>query len=184
MKHIEVEQKFHLLNHDELRNKLEKLQATKLRVQRQVDVYYNAPHRDFLAHKNISEWLRIRDEDGETSVTFKRWLPLTAAHKTHCDEFETFVSDGEALRKLFVALDFTELVTVDKNREEWRLGGVVIALDTVKDLGNFVEFEYSGETAQTVAAAHAAIEECIKKLNAKLGDSHTGYPHQLIDKQR
>jgi len=179
MKHIEVEQKFHLLNHDELREKLQELGATKLRVQRQVDDYYNAPHRDFLADGRISEWLRLRDEDGKMSVTYKQWLPLHAEVKSHCNEYESNLSDGEAMRKLFDALQFSKLITVDKKREEWQLDDVIVALDEVKDLGYFVEFEYHGD-ASTVEEAHAQIEKCITKLNAKLGDSHTGYPHQLI----
>ena len=74
MKHTEVEQKFFLLNHDELRQRLQEAGAKEVRIQRQVDVYYNAPHRDFLADGSISEWLRLRDEDGATSITFKRYM--------------------------------------------------------------------------------------------------------------
>ena len=72
---------------------------------------------------------------------------------------------------------------MDKQREEWKLGEIEVALDTVKDLGSFVEFEYKGD-AKTVKEAHQEIEACIKKLGAQLGDSHTGYPHQLIEKYR
>lgn len=183
MKHIEVEQKFHLRNHTELRKRLEEEDAKLLGTEHQIDVYYNAPHRDFLAEKNISEWLRLREEGERASITYKRWLPLTAKVKTHCDEYESEVSDIEAMQKLLAALDFTELVTVDKRREEWLLDNIVIALDTVESLGSFVEFEYKGD-AGTVDEAHQHIERCITKLGAKLGDTHTGYPHQLIDKRR
>ncbi|EDK72641.1 putative adenylyl cyclase CyaB [candidate division TM7 genomosp. GTL1] len=183
MKHTEVEQKFHLLNHDELRERLQAAGAQQVRTQRQVDVYYNAPHRDFLADNSLSEWLRLCDEDGKVSITYKNWLPHDAIEKTHCDEYESGLTDGEAMRKLFAALQFTELITVDKEREEWKLGDIEVALDTVKDLGSFVEFEYKGD-ARTVEEAHRKIEACIKKLGAKLGDSHTGYPHKLIQKYK
>ncbi|MEE1828461.1 hypothetical protein PUR61_40800 [Streptomyces sp. BE20] len=33
--------------------------ATPGRPSRQVDTYYNAPHRDFLDNRAVSEWLRI-----------------------------------------------------------------------------------------------------------------------------
>ncbi|HEY1835486.1 MAG TPA: class IV adenylate cyclase [Candidatus Saccharimonadales bacterium] len=183
MKHIEVEQKFHLQNHAELRDRLKKADAKRLRIEHQVDTYYNAPHRDFLAEPNVSEWLRLREEKDTSSITYKRWLPLKAKVKTHCDEFESELSDGEAMRKLLEALYFTELIVVDKRREEWQLTDVIIALDTIKDLGSFVEFEYHGD-AKTVNEAHRRIEQCIAKLDAKLGDTHTGYPHQLIAKRR
>lgn len=183
MKHIEVEQKFHLLNHDELRQRLQTEKATPLRTSHQIDTYYNAPHRDFLASENVSEWLRVREEDGDSSVTYKLWKPIEAKIKTYCDEFESTLSDAEALHKIFDALNFTNLITVDKQREEWQLDDVVVALDTVKDLGSFVEFEYKGDV-ETVAEAHRQIEKVIAKLNAKLGDTHTGYPHQLIAQRR
>jgi len=184
MKHIEVEQKFHLQNHTELRERLKEAGAKKLLgEEHQIDTYYNAPHRDFLAEPNVSEWLRLREEKGGASITYKRWLPFETRVKTHCDEFESELSDGEAVRKLLEALDFADLIVVDKHREEWLLDDVVIALDTVKDLGSFVEFEYKGD-AQTVPEAHHHIEQCIAKLDAKLGDTHTGYPHQLISKHR
>lgn len=183
MRHIEVEQKFHLRNHAEIRKRLEEEGAEKLGIEHQIDVYYNAPHRDFLAERDISEWLRLRDESSRASITYKRYLPLKAKLKTHCDEFESKVSDIEAMRKLLVALDFTELITVDKQREEWLLDDIVVALDTVKDLGVFVEFEYKGD-ADTVDEAHRQINQCISRLGAQLGNTHTGYPHQLIDKRR
>ena len=183
MKHIEVEQKFHLQNHAELRKRLKTLGAKKLGVEHQIDTYYNAPHRDFLAEPDVSEWLRLREESGRSSITYKRWLPLKAKVKTHCDEFESQTSDGEAMRKLLEALNFTELIVVDKRREEWLLDDVAVALDEVKNLGSFVEFEYKGD-ADTVAEAHRHIEQCIAKLGTKLGDTHTGYPHQLIAKRR
>jgi adenylate cyclase class 2 len=51
---------------------------------RQIDTYFNAPHRDFLAGEIASEWLRLRTETSDhtaerTSINFKRWLPLGAA---------------------------------------------------------------------------------------------------------
>ena len=183
LKYREVEQKYHLPNLGALRDRLRGKGAKKLGSQHQVDVYYNAPHRDFLAAPNISEWLRLREENGRASINYKRWLPLEAKIKTHCDEFESVVTDGEALRKLLQALDFTELVTVDKRREGWQLGDIVVALDTVKGLGEFVEFEYKGE-AESVDEAHRHIQHCIETLGVKLGErNHVGYPYPLLERR-
>jgi adenylate cyclase class 2 len=184
MKHIEVEQKFQLEGHGDLREQLVKKGAKLLGTEHQVDVYYNAPHRDFLNTDDVSEWLRLRHEESRTSLNYKHWLPEGVKVKTHCDEFESVLSDGEAVRKLLEALNFSELITVDKSREEWQLDDIVIALDTVKDLGTFAEFEYKGETAQTVEEAHEYINACLKELGVKPGRKHLGYPHMLIDKQQ
>lgn len=183
LKHIEVEQKYQLPDPAILKERLQKEGANRLGFQHQRDVYYNAPHRNFLATPNISEWLRLREEDGSSSINYKRWLPIEAKVKTHCDEFESTISDREALRKLLEALNFTKLITVDKQREEWRWQDIVIALDNVEKLGWFVEFEYKG-MAESITEAHSQIETCIKALNVELGErNHVGYPYLLLAKR-
>lgn len=184
MKHIEVEQRFELSDHEDLRERLIKKGAKLIGTEHQKDVYYNAPHRDFLDTADVSEWLRLRHESERAAITYKHWLPEGVKIKTYCDEFESTVSDVEAMRKLLTALNFTELITVDKSREEWQLGDIVIALDTVTDLGTFAEFEYKGEDAQTVEEAHKCIGACLQALGITPGGAHPGYPHLLLTKKR
>ncbi|MER7582343.1 class IV adenylate cyclase [Kitasatospora sp. NPDC097691] len=181
MKYIEVEQKFQLLSSPEdLKATLTARGAKSGAASRQVDTYYNAPHRDFLAGSVISEWLRVRIEDEAASLNFKRWYPLEEPVKTHCDEFETTVADAEAVTRLLGALDFTHLTTVDKVREEWIVDGVAVAFDNVAGLGEFIEFEFKGE-ADTIQEATTKIEEFIAGLGIQLGDRiHAGYPHLTL----
>lgn len=181
MKHTEVEQKFRLKNHAELRAQLKELDAKRLRTEHQIDTYYNAPHRDFLAKPIVNEWLRLREEDGQAYITYKCWLPLEAKVKTHCDEFESELGDAEAARKLLEALNFTELIVVDKQREEWRFDDLIVALDTVKGMGDFVEFEYNGN-ADSVVEAQKCIEQGITALGVELGErSFVGYPKMMLE---
>lgn len=183
MQYIEIERKFRIDEPDTLRSRLRDLGASLEGETRQVDTYYNAPHRDFLKAGNVSEWLRVRDEAGGSSLNLKRWLPLGAAESTHCDEFETPVADGEAVRRLLGALDFPELVTVDKVREQWTTGRIIIAIDTVVRLGTFVEFEYHGDVAQ-VDAANAELDQFIASLGVDLGERDwRGYPYHLLGRQ-
>jgi adenylate cyclase class 2 len=181
MKYIEVEQKFQLLSSpDDLKATLTARGAKAGDASRQIDTYYNAPHRDFLSGEVISEWLRIRVEDDASSLNFKRWYPLGEKIKTHCDEFETTVADAEAVRLTLAALDFTHLTTVDKIREEWITDGIAVAFDTVAELGNFIEFEFKGE-ADTIEEATAQIEAFIAGLGIELGDRiNAGYPHLAL----
>lgn len=182
MKHIEVEQKYRLLSDPAaLKAALIERDAEPGRPSHQIDTYYNAPHRDFLAPEHISEWLRVRVEDGTSSLNFKRWHPIEAAVKTHCDEFESTLSDAEAVQKLLDALDFTHLTTVDKVREEWHCQGIAVAFDTVAGLGTFIEFEYKDGDATTVAQATEILDAFIADLGATLGDRiHAGYPHLAL----
>lgn len=145
VEYTEVEQKFRLVGPaDGLKERLAALGARPGSPTRQVDTYYNAPHRDFLGQEVVSEWLRVRVEDGAASVNFKRFHPIASPVKTHCDEYESTVGDAEAVRRLLASLDFTELTVVDKTREEWHVDGIAVAFDRVAGLGEFVEFEFKG----------------------------------------
>jgi adenylate cyclase class 2 len=180
VQHIEVEKKFALTDPAALKAKLDELGAKPSEPTRQVDTYYNAPHRDFLAPETISEWLRIRTEERGSSVNFKRWHPIDALIKTHADEYETNVGDVEAIRRLLEALDFRPLVTVDKTREEWKLPEIEVVFDHVVHAGNFVEFEFKGD-AENVGDATARLEEFIASLGVQLGEPiNRGYPHILL----
>src|SRR5689334_11398130 len=53
VQYIEVEKKFALPNPGALKSKLDQLGAKQSEPTRQVDAYYNAPHRDFLAPQAI-----------------------------------------------------------------------------------------------------------------------------------
>jgi adenylate cyclase class 2 len=182
VQYIEVEKKFALPHPGALKAKLAELGAKPAEPTRQVDAYYNAPHRDFLAPAAISEWLRIRTEDRGSSINFKRWHPMDALVKTHADEYETKVEDVEAIRRTLEALDFTPLVTVDKTREEWTLPEVEIVFDLVADAGDFVEFEFKGD-ATSVEDATKQLEEFISSLDVELGEQiNRGYPHILLNR--
>jgi adenylate cyclase, class 2 len=183
VQYIEVEKKFALPDLDALKAKLNALGAKPSEPTRQVDAYYNAPHRDFLAPEAISEWLRVRTEDRGSSVNFKRWHPIDALVKTHADEYETKVEDVEAISRLLDALDFTPLVTVDKTREEWKLPEVEIVFDHVVGAGDFVEFEFKGDAAN-VEDATEQLKEFIASLNVELGEPiNRGYPHILLGRE-
>lgn len=181
MKYIEVEQKYALDDPAPLKARLAELGGTPDRTSRQVDTYYNAPHRDFLAPTVISEWLRLRESDHGASVNYKRWLPEDAEIKTHCDEYETPVADIEAMRRALTVLDFTEMVTVDKQREEWSIPGqVVVACDAVAEAGCFVEFEFKGE-ADNAEDAIERLQKWVADLGVDLGERiNKGYPHMLL----
>lgn len=127
-------------DHPVVRERLGALGATHRRSVRQVDAYFDAPHRDF---GETDEALRLRRESdgaGETSVlTYKG--PLVEAESKTREEHETAVADGDEARAIAEALGFTVAATVAKDREIYALDGYTVALDTVDGLGEFVEVE-------------------------------------------
>ncbi|MEU1880823.1 class IV adenylate cyclase [Streptosporangium sp. NPDC020072] len=181
MKYTEVEQKYALSDPEALKTKLKGLHAVPGTATRQIDSYFNAPHRDFLKPEVVSEWLRIRESDRGASANFKVWHPIEEKIKTHADEYETAVEDPEAIRLILATLGFTPLITVDKTREEWIVPGLVaVAFDTLADVGTFVEFEFKG-AADSIDDATEQLDAFITALDVPLGERITrGYPHMLL----
>jgi adenylate cyclase class 2 len=131
--------------HDPVRSRLSAVGADCLGAVRQVDTYYDAPHRDFT---ETDEALRIRresPEDGEAiaRVTYKGPL-VDAASKTR-GEAETGVADGDAMAAVLEGLGFEAAATVEKRRERYAHGGYAVVLDDVCGLGEFVEVETETE---------------------------------------
>ena len=66
----------------------------------------------------------------------------------YCDEFETKIGSIEQFRKILSALNFRSIVTVDKLRKIYTYKDYEVAIDSVKDLGDFVEIEYIGKSSK------------------------------------
>jgi adenylate cyclase class 2 len=181
---IEIEKRYKLADASKLRELLRSKGAVAESQTRQVDTYFNAPHRDFLMPEVITEWLRVRSEDGRASVTFKKWKDDAPGSVPYCNELETMVSDGRAIADLFQELGFVKLVTVDKLREVWRLDlGVRVCIDNVTDLGSFVEFE-SLAMSSALDAAMKQIETIANECMNLLGERDIrGYPYHLLGRE-
>lgn len=91
--------------------------------------------------------LRLRTDGQGARITFKGPRRFEGAIKVR-REIEINVSEAESARALLEALGYRVESRYQKKREEWRLGGVTIALDHTP-IGDFVEFE--GERAEVVA---------------------------------
>jgi len=172
-------------DHDEVRDRLADIDATRVRRVRQVDTYYDAPHRDFA---ETDEALRIRretvadgtngsdgerrvDDDGvdaaahgspdtETRITYKG--PLVETESKTREEFETAVADGDAAESILGGLGFSPAATVEKDREFFSVDGYTVTLDDVARVGEFVEVEREVAEAGIETAregAHAVLRE-------------------------
>lgn len=183
MKHIEVELKFPLMNSLELIEKLKSI--AKLGIQRdfQKDIYYNSAHRNFLSEKPISEWLRLRESKKGFSLNYKKWHNEDGNKTVSCDEFETKIDNIEAFKKLFENLNFKELIVVEKNRSIWDYRDTEIAIDEVKELGNFIEIEAKGNFVN-IEEAKMHLYSILKEIEAKVGEQDfEGYPYLLLKKK-
>lgn len=183
MKDIEVELKFLLQNREELVSKLNAMAKAEKANDLQRDTYYAPPHKNFLDQKPISEWLRLRQSSKGSSINYKRWHNADGAKTVSCDELESNVDNVEALARLLSALGFKELVVVEKSRSAWIFRGTKIAIDEVKDLGDFIELEAYGDFAG-IEGAKRHLYEVLGQLDARVGEQDfEGYPYGLLRKK-
>lgn len=91
--------------------------------------------------------LRLRADGRGARLTFKGPRSFDGVAKVRA-EHETSIGDVEQVRALFAALGYREARRYQKVREEWRVGGVHVALDHTP-IGDYVEFE--GERAEVLA---------------------------------
>lgn len=160
-------------DHDAVRRALREAGATRRGTVRQVDTYYDAPHRSFA---ETDEALRIRRErpgtagdagDGDAEdpadgragtavLTYKGPLIETASKTRR--EVETPVPEPERLDEILTALGFAAAAVVRKERTRYELAGYVVTLDSVDGLGEFVEVETEAREADVEAAREGAVE--------------------------
>jgi len=148
----------------------------------QLDEYFSPAHRDFLATRPVAEWLRLRDADGKCSVSYKNWHFDENGKSHYCDEFETKIESIEQGRKILSALNFKPVVEVDKLRKIWIYKNYEIAVDSVKNLGDFVEIEYIGKD-EKVDPKNITDEmvDFLKKTGCgKITRNYVGYPFLLL----
>jgi len=145
-------------DHESLRERLDDAGANRVESRRQVDTYYDAPHRSFA---ETDEALRIRreeesDSDEVTKLTYKGPL-VEAASKTR-EEHETVVDDDEALQGVLAGLGFEPAATVKKDRTYYSFEAYTVVLDAVDGLGEFVEIEREVPEAEVEAAREDAVD--------------------------
>ncbi|PSQ67329.1 MAG: class IV adenylate cyclase [Halobacteriales archaeon SW_9_67_24] len=180
--------------HEPIREALAAREATRLGTVRQADTYYDAPHRSFA---DTDEALRLRHEtreggteerEGDTAEDEREMTHLAykgplieAASKTR-EEAETAVADPDATGAILAALGFAPAARVTKHRERFVLGAYTVALDSVEDLGTFVEVERTVEADDGIGAARDGARELLADLGLDPDDQiRTSYLELLLD---
>lgn len=179
---IEIEIKFPLLNYEETIRHLNKVANFKYE-SRQIDYYYNSPHRNFVENpQNINEWLRLRVSNDKMELNYKDWQPHSENIKTHCIEHEVKISSFDAFKSILEALDFKALITVDKLRKVWLYDEVEISIDYIADLGAFIELEYKG-VSDNIEIVRELLFQTLSLIDAQTKEIDLkGYPFLMLKK--
>ena len=90
-------------------------------------------------------------------------------------EYQSHVDDAEALVEIFQACGLRAMLTIQKRRRSYRLGGCMVELDELPAIGCFVEIE--GPDAEAVGAVRQRLGlagEPITRSYVALIDAHFG----------
>lgn len=175
---IEVEVKVRA-DHSKIRPVLIEMGASKIGVEEQSDIYFAAPYRDFA---KTDEALRIRSLGGQAVLTYKG-PKLDKVSKTRI-EIETPV-DGTAAAKIFHALGFMEAGAVLKKREIFRVGEIIVCLDTVEGLGEFLEVEIDVPDEKDLESSRVKLFEFLSKFGMNERDSiRISYLEMVLEKRK
>ena len=184
---IEIEIKIAVDNFEEIKTKVSAI-GKLIKSIHQIDEYYDPAHRDFLTRKpQPIEWLRLRTNPDKVVFEYTRAMNIHAdGNYEYGEEYETEISDKEEFKKILNFLDFKKVVTVDKRREYWDCGDLEIALDKIKDLGDFIEVEAKGDF-KTADEARRACFNFLDNLgikNARQIEIKKGYPIMILEKMK
>ena len=146
---------------------------------RQIDEYFVPRHRNFLSQQPVKEWLRLRREEGASTINYKNFH-YKNGKTTECDEFETEVKDIGLMRRIFKALDIKPVVKVDKVRDFWLYGDYEISIDTVASLGTFVEIEFMGKRTDSKKITDEMVSFLKSMKVGRIQRNYQGYPFLLL----
>ena len=180
MQNIEIEIQVNIKHSKPLLEFLEK-NAKFQKQTHQIDKYFTPSHRNFIQARPTKEWLRLRNADNKYSINYKNWYYNQDGKSHHCDEYETGIENLDALEKIFHSLDIKPLVIVDKLRKIWIYKNYEISVDSVKNLGDFVEIEYIGETEENPKKIYNDMVTFLKNLGCgTIKRNNGGYPFLLL----
>lgn len=145
MKHLNIEIKARCADHGPIRTILTSHKAKFKGVYHQIDTYFQA---------NTGR-LKLREVNGEQFLVF---YEREEAEGPKQSDVTLFKSDPASSLKEILRLSLGVLVTVDKQREVYLVENVTFHLDTVEDLGAFVEIEVTDDSG--VLSKEALMAQC------------------------
>jgi adenylate cyclase class 2 len=172
---LEIETKYRLTDESQLRSRLVDLGSVVGATEVHADTYFQHPARDFVAS---NEALRIRTINSVASVTYKgpkRRVDGSAVKARQ--ELEWCLAPGDAdggqMQQLLVALGFTPVATVRKERQSFTwpeqqepLSVFTLTIDHVDEVGDFAEIELlvDQSSEQELRAASERIDQLAVRL--------------------
>jgi adenylate cyclase class 2 len=154
IKHKMIELKVRVNNHESLRKKLSSLKAQYIGISRQRDIYFKVPMGR----------LKLREVEDDRVAELIYYERENIKGPKSDDAFILRIRKAKDLKKILKKI-LAPLVVVEKIREIYQLQGTQIHLDTVKQLGKFVEFERpTSDDPEDAAKDRYILEEMMDQL--------------------
>jgi len=164
---IEIEQKYRQVNHEDLRQKLNALDAFQDGDDEfHEDVYFNHPSRDFAVSK---EAFRVRRINGQAWMTYKgQKMPGSIKARREIEvPIGTEAKHTAEFEDALVLLGFRRVAVVKKQRQTYRFAdpaAPTIAVDLVDGLGAFAELEMLASREDQVDVCRRRIRDWADRL--------------------
>jgi predicted adenylyl cyclase CyaB len=129
--------------------------------------------------------VRIRTEVSDEEVAYHLTVKRDLTDQLDSMHLETSVGDLAVATAILVELGLHPVVEVRKNRRRGRLGRFEICLDSVHDLGTFIEVESLNGEVGDVAAVRAEMWQLLRQLDVPIGaEVKVGYDRLIEDARR
>lgn len=157
-------------------------EAKFLKEEEQLDEYFSPINRSFIAENPVKEWLRLRTENEVSTLTYKLWHYEASGTANYCDEHESQVVLPDEIRAILRGLGFESLITVHKLRTSYLYEKYEISLDTVTDLGSFIEIEWKGKDGNPGHILAGMLTFLKGHAVGKVERNEVGYPKLALDR--
>ncbi len=182
----EIEIRARLLNREELISYLLSNGIIQTYENHQIDTYYDNPSCTFFSDpEHVYKWLRTRVEGERITLNFKHWLPEGEPLRTYCEEYE-FELSGLSDMPLFLPKlglsphGYHPIIVVDKLRKSFMHKNCEISIDIVKNLGDYIEIEYKGNS-NDIGTVQSLLGSILEEIGANVGQlDHKGYAYHLL----
>jgi len=172
---MELEVKFRCDSVQRVMSKALELGFILKKKKHQIDTY-------FIVNKKTKygtrDYLRIREDLSSNSLSLDYHKVLS---ELETDETEIKIVDKEGIIKILELLGYDIVCVVNKIREQYEKDNVVITVDKVEGLGNFVEIEINEELTDSNRNKIYSIATNLE-LMEKDRVSKKGYPDLLMEK--
>ena len=133
---MEIEIRARIKNRDIIEQKLINLGAIFVKEKKQEDFYFS--EMQLCEKLGYSFLIRIRTEEKKIFLTYKG---AKSKKDGVWEEYEFEIKDKNLGVKMLEAMGLEEVIRISKKRREYELNTFSICLDSIRDLGDFVEIE-------------------------------------------